>query len=116
MHFRLDVKPSAIKNSIFGKVSAMPEGKNLRISSKPSGKRQRAMIKYCTMISVGPSGGKGALTMDELFQRMQARAYRNAFAVYNHLDLETAEEDRARVAEELRRLHAAGAYPATLRD
>ena len=33
--------------------------------------------------------------MDELFQRMQARAYRNAFAVYNHIDLETAEEDRA---------------------
>ena len=33
--------------------------------------------------------------MDELFQRMQARAYANAFAVYNHIELETAEEDRA---------------------
>ena len=33
--------------------------------------------------------------MDELFQRMQARAYANAFAVYNHLELEEAEDDRA---------------------
>ena len=33
--------------------------------------------------------------MDELFQRMQARAYANAFAVYNHIELETAEEDHA---------------------
>ena len=33
--------------------------------------------------------------MDELFQRMQARAYANAFAVYNHIELEEAEGDRA---------------------
>ena len=33
--------------------------------------------------------------MDELFQRMQARAYANAFAVYNHIELEIAEEDHA---------------------
>ena len=33
--------------------------------------------------------------MDELFQRMQARAYANAFAVYNHIELEEAEDDRA---------------------
>ena len=33
--------------------------------------------------------------MGELVQRMQARAYANAFAVYNHIELEAAEEDHA---------------------
>ena len=84
MHDRSNVKPSAKK--IFARQPpslerALPGRKKMQKPWKYGESCGR--IAHCNFIS--PERGKGARTMDELFQRMQARAYANAFAVYNHI-------------------------------